>query len=151
MKKILKIIIIIILIMLIIFGIPLYIKVGNDIIAKKVEVGLKNTKLPDKTEIIDSISIAGKLVGNGNGMQYFGAILIKTELSEYELNQHYKQYRNKKLEYNIRKQTSDKIEVIELGSYKFKKFKDDEKEKYYIIYSWGSNKNELLNLDIRGH
>lgn len=151
MKKTLKIIIIIILIIFIIFGIPLYIKIANDIIAKKVEIGIKNTKLPDKTEIIDSISIAGKLVGNGNGMQYFGAILIKTELSEFELNQHYKQYRNKKLEYNIRKQTSDKIEVIELGSYKFKKFKDNEKEKYYIIYSWGSNKNELLNLDIRGH
>lgn len=151
MKKILKIVIIIILIMLIIFGIPLYIKIGNDIIAKKIELGLKNTKLPDKTEIVDSISIASKLVGNGNGMQYFGAILIKTELSEFELNQHYKQYKNKKLEYNIRKQTSDKIEVIELGSYKFKKFKEDEKEKYYIIYSWGSNENELLNLDIRGH
>lgn len=151
MKKIIKIIIIIILILLIAFGIPLYIKIGNDIIAKKIEVGIKNTKLPDNTEIIDSISIAGKLVGNGNGMQYFGAILIKTELSEFELNQHYKQYKNKKLDYNIRKQTSDKIELIELGSYKFKKFEEDEKEKYYIIYSWGSNNNELLNLDIRGH
>lgn len=151
MKKTLKIIIIIILIMLIIFGIPLYIRIGNDIIAKKIELGLKNTKLPNNTEIIDSISIASKLVGNGNGMQYFGAILIKTELSEYELNQHYKQYKNKKLDYNIRKQTSDKIEIIELGSYKFKKFKEDEKEKYYIIYSWGNNNNEILNLDIRGH
>lgn len=151
MKKILKIVVIILIILLVIFGIPLYIKISNDIIAKKVEIGLKTTKLPGNTEIVDSISIAGKLVGNGNGMQYFGAILIKTELSELELNQHYKQYRNKKLEYNIRKQTSEKIEVIELGSYKFKKFKEDEKEKYYIIYSWGNNKNELLNLDIRGH
>jgi hypothetical protein len=85
-------------------------------------------------------------------MQYFGAILVKTELSEKELNQHYRQYRKTEWDYIVKKQTSDKIDVIELGSYSFKKYKDEDKEKYYIIYSWGSNKNnELLNLDIRGH
>ena len=151
MKKILKIIAIIVVIILIVFALPLYIKIGNDTIAKKIEIGLKKTKLPENTEIIDSISIASKLVGNGNGMQYFGAILVKTNLSENELNEYYKQYRNKELEYNIKEQKSEKIDVIEIGNYSFKNFRKDEQERCYIIYSWGSNKNALLDLDIRGH
>lgn len=35
--------------------------------------------------MIESLSQAGKLTGNGNGMQYFGAILIRSELSLEEL------------------------------------------------------------------
>ena len=53
----------------------------NNNIAYKVEKELCETPLPEKTELIESISRAGKLTGNGNGMQYFGAILIQSELS----------------------------------------------------------------------
>ena len=41
---------------------------------------LVHFRLPKNTELIESIYKAGKLVGNGNGMQYFGVILIKSEL-----------------------------------------------------------------------
>ena len=40
---------------------------------------LVHFRLPKNTELIESIYKAGKLVGNGNGMQYFGVILIKSE------------------------------------------------------------------------
>lgn len=42
----------------------------NNNIAYKVEKELCETPLPEKTELIESISRAGKLTGNGNGMQY---------------------------------------------------------------------------------
>ena len=77
-----KIIICVFLIFIGIVGMYLYVNISNDEIAQKLEKWLLSTDLPDNTEIIDSISISGKLVGNGNGMQYFGAILIKTDLSK---------------------------------------------------------------------
>lgn len=145
MKKI--VLICILIIILLILSIP----ISNNIIAKKVELNLKNTKMPPKTEIRDSISIASKLIGNGNGMQYFGAILIKTELSKNELENYYKEYRKNEYQYIIEKQNSNNIEVIELGKYEFKNIEKDELDKYYIIYSLESCKNSLLDLDIRGH
>ena len=61
----------------------------NNHTAYKVEKKLCETPLPEKTELIESISRAGKLTGNGNGMQYFGAILIRSDLSLEELDASY--------------------------------------------------------------
>ena len=36
--------------------------------------------------LIESLSEAGRLTGNGNGLQYFGAVLIRSELSLEELD-----------------------------------------------------------------
>ena len=57
----------------------------NNHTAYKVEKALCEILLPEETELIESLSQAGKLTGNGNGMQYFGAILIRSELSLEEL------------------------------------------------------------------
>ena len=53
----------------------------NNHTAYKVEKTLCEIPLPEETELIESLSQAGKLTGNGNGMQYFGAILIRSDLS----------------------------------------------------------------------
>ncbi len=65
----------------------------NDCIAKQIEEKLCETPLPVDTEIVDSVSMAGKLAGNGNGMQYFGAVLLKSELSLEELDSYYSAWR----------------------------------------------------------
>ena len=49
----------------------------NNHTAYKVEKALCEIPPPEETELIESLSQAGKLTGNGNGMQYFGAILIE--------------------------------------------------------------------------
>ena len=64
----------------------------NDHTAYKVEKTLCEIPLPEETELIESLSQAG----NGNGMQYFGAILIRSELSLEELDAYYSDYRSKK-------------------------------------------------------
>lgn len=149
MKKVLKSLIIILLALLIIF--PFYISISNDSVARKVEKELRDIELPVKTELIDSISIAGKLTGNGNGMQYFGAILLKTELNEDELAKYYEQYKKDEWSCLVKKQKTEKIDVLDHGVYKFDNINKEEMEKYYIVYSWGSSENELLDIDIRGH
>ena len=80
-----KMIVIILITSIAFIGIILFINIQNDLIANNTKKELINTQLPNDTKTIDSISVAGKLTGNGNGMQYFGAILIKTDMSKEEL------------------------------------------------------------------
>ena len=63
----------------------LSIPIVNDRVAVKTAESVKNIELPDNTEYIETFSEAAKLVGNGNGMQYLGGILIKSGLSLDEL------------------------------------------------------------------
>lgn len=147
MKKIKKILLIIFITLLLLFFIC--IPITNNLIAARVESKIKDIPLPKDTEIIDSISIAGKLTGNGNGMQYFGAILIKSNLDIIELENYYKSYRKNEWSLNIKKQDTAYIDVIEHGEHSFST--KDIQNNCYIIYSWESNKLDILSLDIRGH
>ena len=147
MKKIKKILLIIFITLLLLFFIC--IPITNNLIAARVESKIKDIPLPKDTEIIDSISIAGKLTGNGNGMQYFGAILIKSNLDIIELENYYKSYRKNEWSLNIKKQDTTHIDVIDHGEYSFSS--RGSLDNCYIIYSWKSNKLDILSLDIRGH
>jgi|LSQX01.2.fsa_nt_gb hypothetical protein len=137
------------ILLMLLIGIP----VGNDLIASRVTKSLRNTPLPDNTEIIEYTSKAGKLDGNGNGMQYFGAQLLKSQLTLAELDNYYSQYRENDWSFLVSKQESSQIEFIEHGSLRFNSLKDTaDFSGYYILYSWGSNNNNsLLDLDLRGH
>ena len=121
----------------------------NNNIAYKVEKELCETPLPEKTELIESISRAGKLTGNGNEMQYFGAILIRSDLSLEELDAYYSGYRSNEWECLVETQEGQSIEVIDHETLQFsEEIKDSG---YYILYSWGSGNSLLEELDIRGH
>ena len=105
--------------------------------------------LPEETELIESLSQAGKLTGNGNGMQYFGAILIRSDLSLEELDAYYSGYRSNEWECLVETQEGQSIEVIDHETLQFsEEIKDSG---YYILYSWGSGNSLLEELDIRGH
>ncbi len=150
LKRILQSICIIIIIIIIVAPILIYIL--NDRVANNTKKELLNVKLPNNTEIVDSISIAGKLTGNGNGMQYLGAILVKTDLSEEELKKYYNQYKKDEFSFLVEKQNSKKLKMIDNGSYWFEKYNENDREKYFTIYSWGESKKELLTeFDLRGH
>lgn len=149
LKRILQSICIIIIIIIVA---PILIYILNDRVANNTKKELLNVKLPNNTEIVDSISIAGKLTGNGNGMQYLGAILVKTDLSEEELKKYYNQYKKDEFSFLVEKQNSKKLKMIDNGSYWFEKYNENDREKYFTIYSWGESKKELLTeFDLRGH
>ena len=105
--------------------------------------------MPEKTEIIDSVSQTGKLVGNGNGMQYFGAILLKSKLSLNNLEDYYSAYQKNEWSYVVEPQKTQIIEVVEHNRISFSEKVDD--EGYYIVYSWGDGPDVLEELDFRGH
>ena len=64
----------------------------NDGIADSMEKEILSCPLPEHTELLDSISIAAKVYGSGNGMQYNSGILVNTELDERALREHYAKY-----------------------------------------------------------
>lgn len=121
----------------------------NNHTAYKVEKVLCEIPLLEKTELIESLSRAGKLTGNGNGMQYFGAILIRSELSLDELDAYYSDYRSNEWEYLVEIQEEQSVKAVDHGEVQFsEEVKGDE---YYIVYSWGSSNSLLDELDLRGH
>ena len=119
----------------------------NNHTAYKVEKKLCETPLPEKTELIESILRAGKLTGNENGMQYFGAILIRSDLSLEELDAYYSGYRSN--EYLVDIQEGQEIEVVDHSTLQFAE--QIESKGYYIVYSWGDGNSLLKEIDIRGH
>ncbi len=138
-----------ILVAVVLIGGVISISFINNNIAYKVEKELCETPLPEKTELIESILRAGKLTGNGNGMQYFGAILIQSELSLKELDDYYSDHRSNEWEYLVEIQEGQSIDVIDHETLQFsEEIKDSG---YYILYSWGSGTSLLEELDIRGH
>ena len=114
-----------------------------------MEKELCEIPLPEETELIESLSQAGKLTGNGNGMQYFGAILIRSDLSLEELDAYYSGYRSNEWECLVETQEGQSIEVIDHGGLQFSE--EIKGSGYYIVYSWGSGNSLLKELDIRGH
>lgn len=142
----------IIIICLVVIGILSYIvliPLVNNHYAKQVEKELLETPLPEKTKIIDSVSRTGKLVGNGNGMQYFGAILLKSKLPLDELEDYYSAYQKNEWSYVVEPQKTQIIETVEHSRISFSEKVDD--DGYYIVYSWGNGPDLLEELDIRGH
>ena len=147
LKKLLVVIIFIVVISISLFVVV--IPLANNYYAKQVEKELRETPLPENTEIIDSVSLAGKLVGNGNGVQYFGAILLKSKLSLNNLEDYYSAYQKNEWPYVVEPQENQIITVIEHSKISFSEKVDD--EGYYIVYSWGDGPDVLEGLDFRGH
>lgn len=121
----------------------------NDHVAKEIVKELEKIPLPDHTEYIESVNKAGKLVGCGNGMQYFGAILIKSELSMEELKAHYANYAEKEWECVVENQIGTDINAVDDPFLSFET--DAQGDNYYIVYTWGDNDTIFYDLDIRGH
>lgn len=151
--------IIIAVVIVIILNLPILfcasIVITNNSIADNIEESLVSCELPQGTELVDSLSVAEKLTGNGNGMQYMGAILITSDLSIEQL----KEYYSKKFDdVKIENQDSSKIKSIN-KDVRFENFSKTDGKTYYSVISFDDNRKEtysgfvceLLDLDLRGH
>lgn len=129
--------------------------IANNCIADSVEKDLRAIELPENTRLVESVSIAGKMFGNGNGMQYIGVILVESDLSLEELTEYYMSHGEAVGEYiSVRKQDGPGW----LGVHTFKHFDTD--GNYYAVDCVKANMSyyrdsgflwELLNIDLRGH
>lgn len=134
-------------------GIP----VINNAVALGIEGDLKRLPLPADTVVVESTSVAGKLTGNGNGMQYFGAVLLKSDLSLEQLYDHYRPYREGLYDCLVEVQSDAAVrprgEVMH-GASDLSFRTDVQGEGYYILYTWGAAPDwarDLLDTDLRGH
>ena len=154
--KIVKRIFIISLIVMFVLPIISYIGivVTNNSIADKIEKELVSYELPTNTKLVDSVSVAAKLTGNGNGMQYMGAILVDSGLSKEEL----KEYYSSEFDYiEVNEQETVNLDFIQNVSFDADIVSGD--KTYYSIICWNDNRreifgdfiSELLDFDIRGH
>ncbi len=152
MKKRLKYIGIITLIFLIITGMA-YIPVGNNIILLKYTNELKNSKLNADYEILTSDDECGKLIGNGNGMQYFSALLIHSkENLEWENN-------NEEGIFLTKVNDASFVDFIDEFHYGNpcesinKKLEEIKRtENYYILYAfYNTPLDSIWNNDLRAH
>lgn len=142
-----------VLLLIVSVGIP----IANNAIALRVEKSIKALPLPENTKLIDSTSVAGKLVGNGNGMQYFGAVLIQSTLSEEEIKIHYAKYRESLDDCLVEPQKGAVIHPAGQPLHKNDNLSFSAPmagEGYYIVYSWGRAPEWArmwLDTDLRGH
>lgn len=147
MKKILVVIGCIITVVMI--GLLIAIPVSNNRVAEETAKKINDLPVPEKTECVENASLAGKLVGSGNGMQYFGAILIKSELPLEKLINYYGGYSNQAFDFTVERQEDKNIPIIEHGNLSFKT--EIKSDNYYIVYAWGNNSGLFDELDIRGN
>ena len=147
-----------IIILIVMFVLPIISYVGivvmNNSIADKIEKDLVSYELPTSTKLIDSVSAAAKLTGNGNGMQYMGAILVDSDLSKEELKEHY----SSEFDYiEVNEQETVNLDFIQNVSFNADIKLGD--KTYYSIICWDDDRREtfgdfisdLLDFDIRGH
>lgn len=124
----------------------------NNYTAKTIARRLAETPLPPETELCGSLSAAGKLTGNSNGMQFFGAVLIRTGLTEEQLEEHYAPMRKEEWQYQIEPQTGPAVSAIEHGGRRFSALEEVQDFRgYFIVYSWGTSGYPFQNLDLRAY
>ena len=128
----------------------LSIPIVNNITVSDVAKGLKALPLPENTEYIESLSKAGKLVGSGNGMQYFGCILIKSGLSQEELTEYYSDVTDGAEYLSVAPQAGQIVEGIEHDTLTFQTQVNS--SDYYIVSNWGKGFGTIYSeLDVRGY
>jgi len=124
----------------------------NSVISWKLMQDFKSEiKDCEELEIIDSKSACGKISGNGNGMEFYGAVLVKAECEEdvEELVSSIDDDYNK-VGYYI--QADKQIDASPIDGHiflEYESFPNDGKT-YYTVYYFTSHKLST-EFDIRAH
>lgn len=150
LRRVLRVLMVFVAVLLL--AVSLLIPVINNFVAAGIVDDLEALPLPEGTTVQDTVSAARKLVGSGNGMQYFGALLLRSDLSLEALQTHYMAYQKGLFDCRVAKQNGAAVEQIEIGSLGFDVEMDG--DGWYILYTWGSVPGwatDWLNLDMRGH
>ncbi len=154
MKKLRKIIVVFLLIALL----PGTVCLANNHIAASLERRLLDVPLPQGTQLIESRAIAGKMMGNGNGMQWFGVLLIRSDLDAAALREWYGDQvsldAHKEEVYVSRQETPG---IFGYGAPRFRKDSDYDGCYRVVLFrsvaagAESSFWEAILNMDLRGH
>ena len=120
---------------------------------------LFSLKLPEKTSLIETRNICGKLNGNGNSMDFLACILIETELDIHQLEEYYENIKFKSVkkergyspQAKMVKLLGNKLETeyLKHGSIVFSGINEKlDSEKYFVVFIYDGG---YESFDIRGH
>lgn len=123
----------------------------NDASARGVEAALRELPVPLGTEVVDGSAAAGKFSGNGNGMQYLGALLVRTGDSAAQLQAIY--------DAQPEPHDASAVSVIPTGGEKAEQlrraggvFTLPASDELLIVYAWGDGPPWFFQTaDLRGH
>lgn len=103
-------------------------------------------------ELIEVQSVYGKLNGNGNGIQYYGTVLVKTSSEDNvkeiveSLSDQYEE-----LNYCIQESSAVQSKYLEHVTVEYEYSLMESEEEYYSIYFYVSHHENSNLLDIDGH
>ncbi|MBO5778592.1 MAG: hypothetical protein J6R82_03390 [Clostridia bacterium] len=121
----------------------------NDALLNGVESDLCDALEAEEIAVIESKSVCGKLNGNGNGMNFFAAALVKATPEALDAVVSALSEEHERVSYV--KQTAAKIDLSYLEHrtliYDHKDYSDGE---YYTVYVYDSGLKSFP-LDVRGH
>ncbi len=140
-RRVIRALMVVVAALLLVFG--LGVPIANNAIAMGVAGELEDVGLPPATTLVESTSLAGRLTNEHGGVQYFGALLIDSDLSLDALQTHYASY-------TVARQTGQDITLL---SKTVDAFRQPVGEGYYIVYALRSGGNAmqwLLDMDTRG-
>lgn len=134
--------------------VALAIPVINNAIGLAEEKRLKDLPLPDGADLISSVSSVGNLTNVTRNVQYFGAILVQSNLSKSEISAHYNQYREGAFDCIVEdaEGARDLLSTLDLGGIDSAFSVDAVQDDWYLVYSWGDPPawlTDILNLDSR--
>ena len=123
----------------------------NNILLFQMMQKLENSVRQD-VQVLDTASVYGKLEGNGNGIQFYGAILVEAETEEKvaalvaELSDRYE-------EVGYAKQTDNAIQNkhLEHRTLAFSYPSFSENKNYFMIWFFNSQHDFAWALDLLGH
>lgn len=128
--------------------------VYDNVYLSGMERGISKVDNVDGVDVLETKGICGRLNGNGNGMQFLAAALIKVDdgvdtediIEQAEASCKSASY-CKVMEYDGGELS---CQELERGRLTFESEIDDTAS-YYILYVYGANNSLLSSLDIRGH
>ncbi len=149
-RRAIRVIMVVLAVVLLVMG--LAVPIANNAIAMGVAREMEALSLPADTSIIETASLAGRFNNPAGSVQYFGALLIKSDESIKELRAHYVGYNEDlRVTYRVEPQRGQEITVLGEANLAFRKTVGE--DGYYILYTIRTGGNALqwwLDMDVRG-
>ncbi len=148
---------IILTIILLIVAFYLTVHIANNHIAETLKQKLLDCPLPAGTQLLESESFAGKMSGNGNGMQWYGIILVKSSQNETTLHEWFSSTMEHDADESLMIFKQNSPDIFETGSKTFNSFTGEDGcyqiqlVKYSTVGFEQSFWEAILNYDIRAH
>ncbi len=148
-RRVIRGIMIVLAVVLLVMG--LAVPIANNAVAMNVVREMEMLELPADTVVVDKTSLSGRLTNAVGSIQYFAALLIKSERPIEELRAHYAQYNTDLIEsYRVEPQCGQEITVLDDIDLSFREAVGQ--EDYYIVYTIRTGGNALqwwLDMDVR--